>query len=279
MPSPLMRRNFPRFMLQCVMTVCSLLVMIGAGEAEDWLEKKGRHFLVFYLDDANFAGDVMGLAERYYSQINVDLGLSHVVKRDHVSWLGDKRCRIYLYRNQEEFVKATNSPEWSAGKASYTERIIWSFTGADRFKENILPHEMAHILFREFVGLNNHRVPRWLDEGVAQYVEFGKREEALNLMRAMLEKETYIPIEDLDRMHAAHMGEVDETIAELYYLESASLVHFLISEYGSGRFVDVCSALRDGKTFERALSYGTSNALDSLTELEVEWKAFVLETH
>ena len=42
-------------------------------------------------------GSASRYAEAYYSQIRLDLGLTHVVQRDQVPWLWDKRCQIYLY--------------------------------------------------------------------------------------------------------------------------------------------------------------------------------------
>lgn len=260
----------------CIMGLCSLCAFPLAGHAEEWLEKKSKHFIAYYLDDATFASAVIQRAEQYYSRINVELGFSHVVKRDRVPWLDDRRCRIYLYRDQDEFVEATGSPSWSGGKTIYQERIIWSFEGSDQFMDGILPHELAHILFREFVGFNNPRVPLWLDEGVAQYAEVAKREKALNYMKQALEQGVYIPLE---KISAVGVGEDDTALAELFYMQSASLVHFLISKYGSGRFIDFCRALRDGRNIERALTSGISSYLDSLVRFEEAWKRYVLKTY
>jgi hypothetical protein len=257
-----------------IVAVCCVVLLPLASRSEKWLEKKSRHFIVFYLDDAAFAGDIIVLAEQYYSRINVELGLNHVVKRDRVPWLGDKRCRIYLYRDHDEYVHVTRSPEWSGGVTSYTERIVRSFSGSLDFKENILPHEMAHILFREYVGFNNLRVPLWLDEGVAQYAEAGKRGEALAVMKRGLEQGTYVPFEELNRIQIGGQG---NSFVSLFYMQSASLVHFLISKYGSGRFINFGSALRDGRSVERALSSGVSTSFESLGKFEEAWKRFVLE--
>ena len=142
--------------------------------------------------------------------------------------------------------------------------------------DGILPHELAHILFREFVGFNNPRVPLWLDEGVAQYAEVAKREDALNYMKQALDQGIYIPLE---KISAVGVGEDDTALAELFYMQSASLVHFLISKYGSGRFIDFCRALRDGRNIERALTSGISSYLDSLDRFEETWKRYVLKTY
>ena len=59
--------------------------------AQSWQEKTSSHFRVFYQQDPAFAAAVLTYAEVYYTQIRLDLGLTHVVHRDQIPWLGDKR--------------------------------------------------------------------------------------------------------------------------------------------------------------------------------------------
>jgi hypothetical protein len=64
------------------------------SSAETWQEKTSTHFRVFYQQNPVFATAVLEYAEAYYRQIRLDLGLTHVVQRDQVAWLWDKRCQI-----------------------------------------------------------------------------------------------------------------------------------------------------------------------------------------
>ena len=99
------------------------------------------------------------------TQITLDLGLQHVVKRDWAPWLWERRCRIYL-PHSGGLSAGHESAAVVRGMVHYRQRVVYSFLGAPAFLDKT-PHELAHIVFREFVGFDNAGVPRWLDEGVA----------------------------------------------------------------------------------------------------------------
>jgi hypothetical protein len=256
--------------------LCVLYTSPMSASAQAWQEKTSTHFRVLYQQNAAFAAAVLTYAEAYYNQIRLDLGLTHVVQRDQVPWLWDKRCQIYVYPDRQTYVQATGAPLWSGGFVQYQRRTVYSFLGANAFLEQTLPHELAHLMFREFVGFDNSRVPRWLDEGVAQYAEVGKREEAWGIMRTWLAQDIYIP---LDQLHRLRLGHASGGAAHLFYTQSVTLVHFLLAAYGPRRFLEFCSNLRDGYSVERALSFATSSRLTSLSALEDAWRAFVLSDY
>jgi hypothetical protein len=254
--------------------VCAVLAYASILSAETWREKHSRHFRVFYSVDAAFAEAVVEWAEHYYTQITHDLGLQHVVKRDWAPWLGERRCRIYLHPSPAAYLQATGAPPWSGGMVNYRQRLVHSFIGAPGFLEKTLPHELAHIVFREFVGFDNGIVPRWLDEGVAQYAESGRREESLELMRQGVDDGVYLSLMQLQQTPLSHAsGEV----ARLFYAQAVTLVHFFMDQYGSRRFVELCRNLRDGRSLEQALRFATSGSIRSLADFEGAWYQFILQ--
>jgi hypothetical protein len=103
-------------------TIAFLLLLCCTARAESWQELKGEHFEIFYLEDAAFAQEALTRAERYYDKIASDLGYS----RYDNFWQWDDRAKIYIYRNQEEFVRATGKKSWIYGTAIYNERTIIS---------------------------------------------------------------------------------------------------------------------------------------------------------
>ncbi|MEM4155647.1 MAG: hypothetical protein QXQ38_02855, partial [Archaeoglobaceae archaeon] len=117
--------------------------------AQNWQEKKGEHFIIYFssLSEENFAKEVLDKAEKYYQEIAVDLGYP----RYKEFWLWDKRVKIYIYPDQEAFLKATGQPSWSHGVAEYATKKISSFLGSKDFLDSVLPHEIAHLIFRDFV--------------------------------------------------------------------------------------------------------------------------------
>jgi hypothetical protein len=253
--------------------LCWLCTLPGMLSAAPWQEETSQHFRVFYVEDADFATAVVEWAEHYYTQIRRDLGLNHVVTRDRVPWLWDQRCRIYLYADQRAYIQATGAPMWSGGMVRYRKRAVYSFTQASSFLEQTLPHELAHILFREFVGFQNPEVPRWLDEGVAQYAEIGRREASLKLMYQGISQDIYLPLKELDQLP---VNRAQGGTARLFYAQAVTLVHFFLDRYGSRRFIILCGKLRDGYSLERALSFATSGGIRSLTEMEDAWRQFIL---
>ena len=175
-------------------------------------------------------------------------------------------------------------------------RLIVSFQEADRFLDSVLPHELTHLIFRDFVGFKGE-VPLWLDEGVAQWEEEVKRDWIKRGLREHLGKRTLLSlkymmdldirlIKDTDTVYF-HANTIDDkpgfividgrNLIELFYLQSASLVGFLIEVYGSDSFTDFCRQLRDGKTLEKALRLAYPNSLNSLAELEKGWLKYLRE--
>ncbi len=250
-----------------------LVILPSSLRAATWQEYRSTHFRVLYRDHAAFAATVAAWAESYYAQIRLELGLNHVLQRDRVPWLWDERCHIYLYPDRQAYLQATGAPAWSGGLARYRQRVVLSFAGAPAFLERTLPHELAHLLFREYVGFANPHVPRWLDEGVAQYAERGTREQALATMRRWLRQGVYFPLAQLSRLS---LRRVPGRLAQVFYTQAVTLVHFFLARYGSQRFLEFCSNLRDGYRLERALSFATAGSLDSLAALEAAWQQFVL---
>jgi len=249
-----------------------LLPALSAGTAT-WQEKASDHFQVFYLEDRVFASEVSRTAERLYSSISNELGFDRAVKKHHLAfWLWNDRCKIYLYPTRREYVLATGAPAWSAGFVRYRERVIHSYEGSDTFLDSTLPHELAHILFRELVGYDNPQVPRWLDEGVARYAEGSDREAIREQVRQRVRTTGYFPFTTL---HNAQPRALDGDGVQTYYLQAESVVSFLIESYGSGRFVDLCANLRDGYPIDRALSFATGSRIASLQDLEAAWLRFI----
>ena len=62
-------------------------------------------------------------------------------------------------------------------------------------------------------------------------------------------------------------------LLELFYLQSVSIVDFLIEKYGTKKFTTFCRNLRDAKTLNEALS--STYRLKDIQELEEEWSKYI----
>ncbi|MCM8782368.1 MAG: hypothetical protein NC828_04890, partial [Candidatus Omnitrophica bacterium] len=150
--------------------------------------------------------------------------------------------------------------------------------------------------FRDFVGFKGE-IPLWLDEGVAQWAEESKRQWMKFNIKQLFQKDSLLSLEDMmkldiriidkDKVYIRPTRTKDgqkgvlllsgDNLINTYYLQSVSLVGFLIEKYGSDRFADFCRQLRDGKTLEEALKTGYTVYICNLKELEDRWREYLKE--
>ena len=293
----------------------------AAARALDWQELKGEHFIVYFtpsqqgtspqgaeIDPStslecngersrtiDFVKEVLHKAELYYQRIALDLGYP----RYSEFWTWDKRVKIYIYPDHTSYVKETGHPEWSHGMADYNKKEILSYSLSKDFLDSILPHEMAHLIFRDFVGFKGD-IPLWLDEGVAQWEETEKRQKIISIIRDFYNKDSLLSITDMMKLDIRNIKKMDglhirsiitkkgdrgvlfltgENLLNIYYIQSVSLVGFLIEKYGSAAFADFCRSLRDGKSVEQALTSAYPNHIRNLEEFEKNWRKYLEESN
>ncbi len=235
-----------------------------------WIESKGDHFIVYCVSNAARPKEILHKAEFYYNKVAQDLGYS----RYSNFWQWDKRVKIYIHPTREAFQKATGQPGWSHGMASYLDKSIHAIETNDNFLNAVLPHEITHLIFRDFIGLSG-QAPLWMDEGVAQWEEDNKREAALRLMPALVARGDGLTIQTLTSMDVRL--ETDPEKVHLFYTQSISLVDFLIKNYGAPSFTTFCRQLRDGKSLEVAIRSTYPHSMRDLEDLDDKWRKYVLK--
>lgn len=219
--------------------------------------------MVYYKNaPEDFVEDVLESAEEYYHDITRDLGFTR-----YGSWSWEDRGKIYIYRDAEDYVQATQQPGWSGGSASYRDKVINTYPLASGFFDTLLPHELGHIIFREFIGFRSD-LPLWLDEGVASYQEKARRWGSNKIVKQAIKDKTFIPLEELSQKVISSSS--DKNTVELFYAESGSVIYYLITKFGKYRFVDFCNALKDGQGLNQALHSAYSRFTD-IKELEAAW--------
>jgi len=221
-------------------------------------EEKSKHFVIYYQDaSADYINRLVREAERCYKNITEYLGF---VRFDF--WVWDNRCKIYLYPDEETYLGTTGVIGWSRGSVQVTKKEISTYMWQEMLFDTILPHEMGHIIFREFVGYNK-ALPLWLDEGVACMQEYESKER-LATAKCLVNLKLYTHLEDLSKIKDSSV-----IIPFIFYNEAASLVDFLLRRFGRNKFVDFCRSMRDEPDWEQSLKgvYKIRN----LEELEKIW--------
>lgn len=254
------------FWLGIVLILCFDTSMAAHAD-EQWQEMRTLHFQVFY-DQAptDFIKNVEDMAERCYDEISRDLGF-----RVAAETIFSNPIKIYIYNNLRHFREKTNQNKHIHGVAYFKKRTIRTFPSAHGFFDSTLPHELGHIIFREFIGYDKS-IPLWLDEGVAMYQEKAKRWGAHETVKRAIKEQQFIPLKALSRKKMRDLKNQKEL--SLFYSHAASIVYFMIKELGSYRFLNLCKNIKNGLSFDMALekSYRQFKGLD---DLQKAWVAYL----
>jgi hypothetical protein len=231
---------------------------------EKWWVRKSPHFIIYYRSEPQpgFIEKFINEAEDYYRSILDTLGFTRF---DFWTW--ENRCKIYLESTHSDYVNENSRPTWSRGHVSIRKREIKTYINKDLFGA-ILPHEMAHLIFREFVGYNR-QLPLWLDEGIATLME-ESREKRLALGKTLVKSKQFLSLEELTKIN-------HETLRAptVFYAEACSVVNFLLKVYGKRKFLDFCRCLRDERDWEGCL-LGVYRFSD-LSQMNKKWIEFLGE--
>ena len=266
--------------------VSSLLFAPSAVEKTAWKKLKGEHFIIYYTKDTKsadhreksvkpekFARNAMRKAEKYYKSIANELGYT----RHSKFWTWDNRMKIYIYPDHDSYVKMAQQPKWSNGVANYGNKEIISYRWKNKgeFLNNLLPHELGHIMFRDFIGFEGE-VPLWLDEGVAQWQEKSKREIAKLYAKNIGKQGKLLQLKSLmAKDNDALKSEMNDTEIYCFYVQAISVVDFLITTYGNDDFIRFCRQLRDGKSMNEALRFSYPTSIRNIEGLEKKWLEYL----
>lgn len=258
-------------MIKKITIICFLVIVLSAtafSEEERWSQLNSTHFIVYYKDvPRDFIDEVINSAEDYYQDITRELGFTR-----YKYWLWEERAKIYIYNDEDEYRQASGKPAWASGHADYKSKTIYTYPLAWGFFDTLLPHELGHIIFREFVGYQNKAIPLWLDEGVATSQEKARRWGADKLVKKAIDEDRFMPLDKLTEIRSLNGLESDKI--NLFYSESASIVYYLISNYGRYSFMDLCRSLREGKSLDEAIDAAYSRFND-LEELNYVWVRYL----
>ncbi|MFA6350228.1 MAG: peptidase MA family metallohydrolase [Candidatus Omnitrophota bacterium] len=237
------------------------------ANSSTWSTRKSDHFIVYYQSaPLEYVDQVLRRAEGYYNSITDDLGFT----RFQDFWTWDKRTKMYFYNNRADYQKYSKQPEWSAAGTNIISREVYSFVNMDNFFDVILPHELGHIIFREFIGFER-RLPLWLDEGIVSYLEKQFRAERLLIAQRLVDTKSFMP---LDELVLQKKGSI--LMPEIFYAESASIIEFLVHKEGKEKFLEFCRHLRQLRRDQQWTDalydvYG----FRSLSEMDVKWQEFL----
>ena len=228
----------------------------------DWNEYKGDHFIIHYHSSIpnRYIREFTKRCERYYHLIAERLNFRRF---DYWSW--EKRARVFIYPSRQEYVKDKGRSQWSAASVHVKRKFISTYYFAEDFFDVILPHELTHIILREHIGLKT-RVPLWFEEGVACANEDNCCLKYLLVLKRSFDQEDYITVAQLE-----NIGRPARELPRLFYPMAASLLIFLLEDYGKEDFLQLCRALKQKNIF-----YGAMDDVYEIKDAQVLNEKFLI---
>jgi len=213
--------------------------------------------LFWYEGDDLFAGELMDACEEGLARLTQDIGT-----------FPERPIKIYNYASASDLRGAMIfSQEWTGGVA-FTEFGVIAIgisPGRLDWGKRALVHELTHLVVHQATFSSYGQLPTWLDEGLAMHNE-GELEPHFHarLEEAILEDEL-ISVRSLCSPFSA---EPDE--ARLSYAQSYSLVEYLLDNYGRDWMLDLLNLLKEGTTYDSALTEVYGFDIDGL---DARWRA------
>ena len=165
----------------------------------------------------------------------------------------DFQIRILIYNDFEEFA-AWNGvvSEFVGGQAfvnqGVTAQIVSAYGSQEQWLNNVVPHEVSHLYFAQVTFNRRSTPPTWLDEGVAQFNEFGNQRGALRQTEQAAEQGDLLSLSKLEH----GFGFSNEARTRLAYAEAVSAVTYLVETYGEDGLAALLAAYKDGQTTAEA---------------------------
>jgi len=275
--------------LFCFVSLSLSLITPVEVSALYWKQLKGEHFIINYTGEEKFAETILNRAEKYYGRIADTLGYP----RYSDFWTWNKRVNIFVYPDHTSYTLGTGQAEWADGKADYANMSVSVDATNPKFISSILPHELAHLVFRDFVGFNG-KIPLWLDEGfaaVAQEAAYSDMKKDIvklynnsalmtlnELMTVNFQKAASKPSFHDVLMKDGSPGYIifePANFITVFYVQSASVVDFMIVHFGKAKFSEFCRQLRDGKNIETALNTAYGEGCPDSGALERKWRQYL----
>ncbi|MCM8819535.1 MAG: peptidase MA family metallohydrolase [Candidatus Omnitrophica bacterium] len=220
----------------------------------------------------HYASGVINKLEDFYRIITQEFNLV----RDKL-WLWENRAKVYIAKDRKDYLEEFKCPSWSGACVNYVDKIIYTYPGQEN-SNSIFAHELTHIIFREYI--KNRDLPLWLDEAMATYIEqkyvFSYHKFNKLLLKDIIKENKYIRFNQLMQISNASLYNLPQQDINIFYLESFSIINFLIKKYGKDNFAQFLFYLRSGLNFEQALNKSFLS-FRTIEELEEAWKKYYTE--
>jgi hypothetical protein len=232
-----------------------------ADERYDWDLLEGERVRVWtYEGGEGFARRALGTAEQAIDAAAELLGIAEMEPVD-----------FFIYTGEREFRQAMGpaTRENIGGQAHLGTRTLFGLIkpgqiGSD-WVDEVITHELAHLVFHDLVDNPYQYPPRWLNEGVAVYLAEGYSAGRRAQVEGAARGGTLIPLEGLSGQFPTRAGR-----QSLAYAVSIDAVDHLMETYGEPALVELIAAFGEGRGLDGAFVHATG---DDFATFDADWLA------
>ncbi|MGQ9832643.1 MAG: peptidase MA family metallohydrolase [Candidatus Villigracilaceae bacterium] len=210
-----------------------------------------------------------------FGQAALDAALDGFVSARQVVPLAQSaEVEIYIYASPEDLQSALalGGVPWQAGHASPDLGVVMVAIppgmNQSLLMDQLIPHELAHVLMYKGLKENYANLPAWFREGVATLAERFPNPDYEHALRIASQEHSLLPLADL-----CNIFPPDQSRAFLAYAESASFTRYLRDQYGNVGLSALAMAYSDALNCEQGTLRGLGVPLSSL---ERDWRENVL---
>jgi hypothetical protein len=209
--------------------------------------------LHWYEGDDAFAERALTIAESALTSASALLGAQRGAPVD-----------VFVYGDAQTFRSAMGpgTRENVGGQAHPAIRTLFgliepSQVGSD-WVDELVRHELTHLVFDDAIGEFNTYPPRWLNEGVAVHLSRGIEQGDRNQVEGAVRGGTLIPLQGLEGQFPTRARRFS-----LAYAESTSAVTYLVDTYGEEALRELVQAYAAGLGTDAAFQQAIGVDLDT----------------
>jgi acyl-CoA-binding protein len=220
---------------------------------------QGKVNLFWYQGDDAFAGALMSSAQNALVKLQKDTGASP-----------DRDINIYIYADSNALQGSMIYPnEWTGGVAFTQYSIIAIGINPSNLSwgQEAMAHELTHNVINQVTFNPYSELPVWLNEGLAMHNQGPLSQQFTGPLAAAVAASKLFSVRSLCSPFSAYADK-----ASLSYAESARLVEYLITQYGSDQMLKLLSTFKQGSTYDDALQ--TVYGFD-IEGLDAKWKSWI----
>lgn len=231
---------------------------------------KSKHFEVEYSSCyEKHREEFLNIAETAYKEIRKKMGFPGIRKKINIRFLNFRDWCYIVYIVPTDVV--------SCGGFSYKYDIVIHGNVFDleevlsRDTKNILWHEIAHVLYYNFIG-RKKRTPRWFAESIVLYAQTQSCE--TKRLRA-IHPDSLLSLKQMDDLFARRDNAPYPICPNFLWDQAYTVIEYICEKYGKDKLQKLLKCSRREK-LEDALKKVISKDIISF---EAEWRSWLIERY